>query len=85
MDFEMSFDISELKTAVLTCKAVSDSFFNEFVAGNQEANETALAAAPERYVYLYKAVMDMLHDVAQRAAALEEKADAAMKQQQEGA
>lgn len=81
MDFEMSYDISELKTAVLTCKAVSDSFFNEFVAGNQVANETALAAAPERYVYLYKAAMDLLQDVAQRAAALEEKADAAMKEQ----
>ena len=81
MDFDISFDISELKTAVLTCKAVSDSFFNEFVAGNQDANITPLLAAPERYIYLYKAVMDNLHNIAQRAEALEEKADAAMKQQ----
>ena len=81
MDFDISFDISELKTAVLTCKAVSDSFFNEFVAGNQDANITALLAAPDRYIYLYKAVMDNLHNIAQRAEALEEKADAAMKQQ----
>ena len=84
MTFEMSYEISELKNAVLTCKAVSDSFFNEFVAGNLEANTTALAAAPERHVYLYKAVMDLLHDVAQRAAALEAEADAAM-QEQKGA
>lgn len=81
MDFDISFDISELKTAVLTCKAVSESFFNEYVAGTPAANETALAAAPERYVYLYKAVSDLLQDVAQRADDLEKKADAAMKQQ----
>ena len=81
MDFDISFDISEMVNAARTCKAVSDSFFNEFVSGTQQANLTAVIAAPERYLYLYKAVMDLLQDVEQRAAALEEKADAAMKAQ----
>ena len=81
MDFDMTYEISELKNSILTCKAVADSFFNEYVAGSPEHNIIAIQAAPERHVYLYKAVSDLLYDVAQRAEALEEKADAAMKEQ----
>lgn len=81
MDFDISFEVSELLNAVKTCKAVSDSFFGEFVEGTEKANLTAVMAAPERYTYLYKAVMDLLQDVEKRAAALEEKTDAAMREQ----
>lgn len=81
MDFDMTFEISELKNAILTCKAIAGSFHNEFVAGNLETNITALRANEERHTYLYKALSDALYDAAQQAAALEEKADAAMKEQ----
>ena len=82
MDFDMTYEISELKNSILTCKAVSDSFFNEYVAGSPENNIVAIQAAPERHVYLYKAISDLLYDVAQRAAALEKKADAAYQKEQ---
>ena len=76
MDFDMTYEISELKNAILTCKAIAGSFHNEFVAGNLEANITALRVNEERHTYLYKALSDALYDAAQRAEALEAQADA---------
>ena len=82
MDFDMTYEISELKNAILTCKAIAGSFHNEFVAGNPDSNIIALQANPERHAYLYKALVDALHDAAQRAEALEKKADAIYQQEQ---
>lgn len=81
MNFDMTYEISELKNTILTCKAIAGSFHNEFVAGNLEANITALRANEERHTYLYKALVDALYDAAQQAAALEGKADAAYQKQ----
>lgn len=81
MDFDMTFEISELKNTILTCKAIAGSFHNEFVAGSQERNIIALQANEERHTYLYKALTDALYDAAQRAEALEKQADAAYQKQ----
>lgn len=82
MNFDMTYEISELKNTILTCKAIAGSFHNEFVAGNLETNITALRANEERHTYLYKALVEALHDAEQQAAALELQADAAYSEQE---
>lgn len=82
MNFDMTYEISELKNTILTCKAIAGSFHNEFVAGNLETNITALRANEERHAYLYKALVETLHDAEQQAKALEQQADAAYREQE---
>ena len=82
MNFDITCEISELKNTILSCKAVSDSFFNEFVAGTPDKNMRAIQNDPEKHAYLYNAMAQLLRDAAQRAAAIEAQADAAYQQEQ---
>jgi hypothetical protein len=69
--FELLDQASELKHSVLSLKAISDSFFNSFVAGENKANIIAVTANPEQYHYLYRALTDYIADVTEKAVALE--------------
>ena len=61
-----------LKDSVLSLKAVSDSFFREYVEGTEEANIIAVTASQETYTYLYKVLSDLVFEVREKAVELEE-------------
>ena len=69
--FELQTQASELKHTVLTLKAISNSFFNQFVVGTERDNIIAVTAQPETYCYLYRAMTDLIFDAQKKAVALE--------------
>lgn len=68
---EMLDKVIELKDSVLSLKAVSTSFFREYVEGTERDNIIAVTASHETYLYLFKVLSDLLLDVEKKTAALE--------------
>ena len=60
---EMLDRVITLKDSVLSLKAVSTSFFREYVEGTEKDNITAVIASHETYLYLFKVLSDLLLDV----------------------
>lgn len=68
---EMLDKVIALKDSVLSLKAVSTSFFREYVEGTERDNIIAVTASHETYLYLFKVLSDLLLDVEKKTAALE--------------
>ncbi len=72
-NFEIMDGISELKIAIGKAKAVAEAFGDEFIDPDTvERRIIAIQAAPERYEYLYAALVELLHNVNQQIIALDE-------------
>lgn len=67
---EMLDKVIALNDSVLSLKAVSTSFFREYVEGTEKDNITAVIASHGTYLYLFKVLLDLLLDVEKKTAAL---------------
>lgn len=67
--FDVNYEASELKLNLLTLKAVAENFSRRFTEA--EDNTFSVQTAPEEYIYLYRAVFNLICEVKDQAIRLE--------------